>query len=212
MQYSAENKLRARIERHNREGYTSTRLAAFLLAFLLCSFAVGLFGMEFFGITFDEKTDEALIGHFSSSLKDAESFDSVFRAVISFSLTDIAAFSIVFVSGFTMFSSFVCSLVSVYRGLSFGLALSYLLLSVAGSRIVIEHLVPSVSIFVLFNVLISAVIVIFSLKAIMFSYDCRRHTGRRAALVRYVRDAMISLGSVIILNFIRFTVSGFYNV
>ena len=212
LQYSTENKFRARIEKLNREGYTSTKLAALLLAFWLCSFAVGLFGLDIFGIPFDDKTDAALLGHFSSSLKDAESLDLAFRAVLRYSFTEILAYALVFISGFTLFSSFICSLVNVYRGLCFGLAVSYLSLSVARSKIIIEHFVPSVSVFVIFNVLISAAIIIFSVRAIVFSYEYRRHTRRRIALVRYARDAMISFGSVIILNFIRFALSGIYNI
>ncbi len=200
----------SRLERLNSPNYTYLKILFRQLAVYLISFAAGILGFYFLKIPFSEKINTYISNHFSYLFEGCDGFTDHFRALMECSLFDIRHIVFIFVSGFTMFSFFACSLACMYRGLSFGFSVGYIVLGVANKEISVAHFELAFLIFLAANVLVAALFIAFSARSVIFSYDYRRPTSKKRVLYSFLLTFLVCFGFVIIVNLIRCFFSAIY--
>ena len=208
MQKTVQISFRKRIERLNSQGYTYIKLLMAQLALYLVSFTVAIFSSRSAMAQLDTESLSGLLVHFSYVFSDCDGMYDLISTFVRYALPDIVQMMLIFVAGFTMFAGPVCAAVNLYRGASLGLGVGYFLY--AGTSV--PYFEISLLVFILINVLISVLSIIFSVNSVLFSYEYRKSIGRRKALIQYTVSFLIILGAAVALDLVRCIAGAVYTI
>jgi len=185
----------------------------YAVAYLLF-YTVGLIGYYVVNLPFSDTLNKYIISYFSYKFDFSSGIEENITKLVCVSYTDIRTCALIFVSGFTMFSSIAIYALLFYHALSLGFSSLYLVNSMA------SHLLPEVSffdlVFFLFtNAAICAILILFSSKTRRFNDIFRGYAGRRKIIIRsrplYVQifTLLVVFGAVLFINITRFLINIF---
>lgn len=206
MQAAINERFYRRIERLNSPNYSYMKVLSRQLTVYLFAFTLGILGFYFWDVRLNASVNSSVLAHFSYAFGECLTIGDLVNKVLSVSLTDLAYLFLMFVSAFTFFASFATLLMQFARGFSFGLALGYLILDASG----ITHFGYAFVAFVVFNVILATLFIVFSAKAVIFSFEYQKRRARRRNTVAFALTALTFMGAVIFADALRCVFSTVY--
>lgn len=186
--------------------------AKYILIYTLCytaAFAVGCLLFHLTGGAENAQFDRRIAGFFSASLAGtADAFDFAKR-LLSFAAQDLTRLGLIFMAGFTVFVSFAVAGILIFRGLSFGFAVSYLASLVRRDALALPRPVASLMLFSLLGALTAAMMIHLSVRTTMFSDEFKALCGRprlilrSGALYAQLLRFTVAFGSILLLTMLR---------
>ena len=176
-------------------------------------FTSGLIGYYIVEVPLSEKLNSYVNSYvnsyfsytFNSSIKLTDNFSA--RLLVSFS--DIKTLALIFVGGFTMFSSIAIYSLLGYHALSLGFSSLYLV-NAMSAGVLDDISFFDLILFLLSNAAVSAILIIFSSKTRIFNDSFKRLGGRKKLIIRFkplyvhIFTGISLCGAVIFINIIRF--------
>lgn len=203
-----------RIPRQKRVKLVTPRsvYAKYTLIYALCytaAFAVGCLLFHVTGGAENAQFDRRIAGWFSVSLSDcADAFDFAKR-LLSFGAQDLMRLALIFTAGFTVFVSFAVAGILLFRGLSFGFAVSYLASLIRRDAFTLPRPIASLVLFSLFGALTAALMIHLSVRTTMFSDEFKALCGRPRLILRsralytQILRFTVAVGAILLLTMLR---------
>ncbi len=172
-------------------------------------YTLGLVGYYLVNIPFSETLNKYVISYFSHSFNFERSLMDNATLLIYASYSDVRTLLLVFVAGFTMFSSIAIYGLLFYHALSLGFSSLYLVSSMSAG--LLEGVSFFNLVFFLFsNAAIAAILLVFSSKTRIFTDKFKALGGRRKLIIRskplyfQIFTLLCMCGAVLFINIIRF--------
>lgn len=180
----------------------------------LIFYIIGLIGYYVVNLPFSENLNKYITSYYSYTFNVTSGIEANITKLVCVSYADIRTFCLIFVSGFTMFSSIAIYSLLFYHALSLGFSSLYLVNSLSAG--LLYNVVFFDLIFFLFsNAAICAILILFSSKTRRFNDVFRGYCGRRKLIIRskplYIQifTLFVVCGAVLFINIIRFLINNF---
>ena len=212
MQAISENKFKKIIERKNSAAYIRFKIIVKFSFLFIIGFGLGL---GFFNTIVDDRSVDidTISKHFDSIFVNCETISDYLITMLAASRSDIRHLLFIFISGFTYFCFIASGAIIFSRGLLMGFSSAYIIYAFeVNSQAVTPFMVI---IYILSNIISSAILIHISVLAYIFSFDFRaikRNNSilRRASITyRYSFFLILSLSGILINNLIYCIITSF---
>ncbi|MEE1357308.1 MAG: hypothetical protein UHG68_07100 [Clostridia bacterium] len=182
--------------------------------FYVIFFTLGLIGYYVVKLPFSDTLNGYITSYFSYSFELDKSISDNIAKLICVSYSDIRTLFLIFVGGFTMFSSAAIYGLLFYHALSLGFSALYLVNSMSAGLLSGVSFINLVF-FLFSNAAVCAVIIIFSSKTRIFNDEFKRLGGRKKLIVKskalylQIFTLFAVCGAVLFVNIIRFLINSF---
>lgn len=202
------------------ERYTANRLKLSVEERLLLryatifviSFILGLVGYCILKIPLSEKLNDYIVEYFSYSFLSDKDLPFNCSILFAISYSDMKTLVLIFIAGFTMFSSIAIYWLLFSQAVSLGFSSLYLVNAMS------EGALGSVSFadlvfFLLFSAAISSIIILFGSKTRIFNDHFRALGNRKKLIIRsgplymQIFTLLTLCGAIILINSIRFVIN-----
>ena len=175
----------------------------------ISAFVIGLIGYYAVKIPYSDKLNAYITSHFSRTFDFGESISHNTTALTLASYSDMKTLCLVFVAGFTMFSSIAIYWLLFSQAVSLGFSSLYLVNAMSMGQLSRVHFIDLV-VFLFSSAAISSLMIVFSSKTRIFN-DVFRGLGNRRKLIirskplyRQILTLLTLCGAVIFINAVRF--------
>ena len=172
-------------------------------------FTAGLIGYYIVEVPLSEKLNSYVNSYFSYTFNSSIKLTDNFSALFLVSFSDIKTLALIFVGGFTMFSSIAIYSLLGYHALSLGFSSLYLV-NAMSAGVLDDISFFDLILFLLSNAAVSSILIIFSSKTRIFNDSFKRLGGRKKLIIRFkplyvhIFTGISLCGAVIFINIIRF--------
>ena len=193
--------------------YSDSMIFKYAISYLLF-YTIGLIGYYVVNLPFSDTLNKYITSYFSYAFSLNDSIEDNITKLICVSYSDIRTFCLIFVGGFTMFSSIAIYALLFYHALSLGFSSLYLVNSL-GAGLLYNVVFFDLVLFLFSNAAICAMLVLFSSKTRRFNDVFRGYCGRRKLIIRskplYIQvfTLFVVCGAVLFINIIRFLINIF---
>lgn len=207
--------LSAKSTKLNAKGYIYTKLLFRYAAVYVVGFVVGLAAYYLFDFPFSEKVNAYIYGHFDNLFRDCRLPIEYLRVLLECSTTDIKHIFFIFTAGFTMFASIAMLCVILYRGISLGFSVGYLITVLQNGMITFNSPEIAFAIFLIANAFIASAMIVLCTKTALFSDEFRRMGGRKRVIFRsrvlynQIFRLLMILGLILMINLLRCVINAY---
>ncbi len=179
-------------------------------AFIYVAFyCIGLLGYYLVNIPFSETLNKYIVSYFSGTFNfNASMSDNILYLVYS-SYSDIRTLFLIFIAGFTMFSTLAIYGLLFFHAFSLGFSSLYLVNAMTAG-LISEVSFLNLIYFLFANAAISAVLIVFSSKTRVFNDKFRSLGGRKKLIIRskplyvHIYTFLYFCGALLLINIIRY--------
>lgn len=203
MQNSIETKFSKLIERKNSELYLYRKIRKQYLAPAIIGLLLGTIIISILFPQAEKVLDSSLLEkHFAGMFVGCKKISECFSFVFQLSFSDIRHTFLIFISGFTYFCFFASATVIFVKGLIFGTAITYAILSTASAFSL------NLLVFLLCKAALLCVMLELASAAYSFSYDFRAIKSKKSVLRRapatyqYTYRFAVTLGMILFINLV----------
>lgn len=201
------------LRENNSDSTSSLLIFRYALVYLLC-FTIGLISYYVFDLPFTETLNGYVNSHFTTTFNTSSTLSNNIGLLITVSYADIRTLALIFVAGFTMFSSVAIYSLLGYHALSVGLSSLYLVNSLTAGKLSGVNFLDVIT-FLISNAAIASVLIIFSSKSRIFNDEFKRLGGRKKLIIRskplyhQIFTLFTVCGAILFINIIRFVLNIF---
>ncbi len=188
---------------------TSERLLIRYAITFVIAFLIGLIGYYAVKIPFSDGLNAYISSHFSRTFDFGQSISYNTTSLVLASYTDMKTLCLLFVAGFTMFSSIAIYWLLSAQAVSLGFSSLYLVNAMSVGQLSQVHFFDLV-VFLFSSAALSSLMIVFSSKTRIFNDDFRGLGNRKKLIIRskplyrQIFTLITLCGAVIFINAVRF--------
>ncbi|NLK39990.1 MAG: hypothetical protein GX303_07125 [Clostridiales bacterium] len=209
------NDIRVRSAKLNSHGYIYSKLLFRYALIYVIGFGIGLAAYYLFDFPFSDKINAYIYGHFDNLFKNCKNPFDYLRVLIDCSNVDIKHLFFIFTAGFTLFAGIAMLCVILYRGISLGFSVGYLITVLKNGMITFNSIEVAFAVFLCANAFIASAMIVMCTKSTVFSDEFRRMGGRKRVIFRsrvlynQIFRLLMILGIILLINLLRCIINAY---